>query len=226
MDIFTFQDLTGEFSVLDVTLVLALSFVLSAFIGWVYKLTHRGTSYTQSFVFTLVLNGMVVALVMMVVGSNIARAFSLVGALSIIRFRNAVKETRDVGFIFFTMAIGMAIGTRFYLLAIVAAVVISLVVVIMMRFNWFAREAAGQILRTQVPSGAAFDKLFDALFLKYTHSSELISVDTVDNGALTELTYSVGLKKANRVEEFVSELRSLNDDNKISLIAGYNTTDL
>lgn len=226
MDIFNFQDLTGEFSVLDVTLVLALSFVLSAFIGWVYKLTHRGTSYTQSFVFTLVLNGMVVALVMMVVGSNIARAFSLVGALSIIRFRNAVKETRDVGFIFFTMAIGMAIGTRFYLLAIVAAVVISLIVVIMTRFNWFAREAAGQILRIQVPNGAPFDKLFDALFLKHTYSTELISVDTVNNGALTELTYSVGLKKANRVEEFVSELRTLNGDNKISLIAGYNTTDL
>ena len=206
--------------------MLVLSYVLSALIGWIYKLTHRGTSYTQSFVFTLVLNGMVVALVMMVVGSNIARAFSLVGALSIIRFRNAVKETRDVGFIFFTMAIGMAIGTRFYLLAIVAAVIISLVVVMMMRFNWFAREAAGQILRIQVPSGAAFDKLFDALFLKYTHSAELISVDTVNNGKLTELTYSVGLKKANRVEEFVSELRKLNEDNKISLIAGYNTTDL
>ncbi len=206
--------------------MLVLSYVLSALIGWIYKLTHRGTSYTQSFVFTLVLNGMVVALVMMVVGSNIARAFSLVGALSIIRFRNAVKETRDVGFIFFTMAIGMAIGTRFYLLAIVAAEIISLVVVMMMRFNWFAREAAGQILRIQVPSGAAFDKLFDALFLKYTHSAELISVDTVNNGKLTELTYSVGLKKANRVEEFVSELRKLNEDNKISLIAGYNTTDL
>jgi hypothetical protein len=108
MDIFNFQDLTGEFSVLDVILAMLLSFLLSTFIGWIYKITHRGTSYTQSFVFTLVLNGMVVALVMMVVGSNLARAFSLVGALSIIRFRNAVKETRDVGFIFFTMAIGVA----------------------------------------------------------------------------------------------------------------------
>ena len=87
MDIFTFQDLTGEFSVLDVVIVMVLSFVLSAFIGWIYKQTHRGTSYTQSFVFTLVINGMVVALVMMIVGSNIARAFSLIGALSIIRFR-------------------------------------------------------------------------------------------------------------------------------------------
>jgi hypothetical protein len=100
VDIFNIQDLTSEFSILDVVIVLALSFALSAFIGWIYKITHRGTSYTQSFVFTLVLNGMVVALVMMVIGSNIARAFSLVGALSIIRFRNAVRETRDVGFIF------------------------------------------------------------------------------------------------------------------------------
>ena len=100
MDILLTQDLTGEFSFMDVALVLLLSFALSVFIGWIYKITHRGTSYTQSFVFTLVLNGMVVALVMMIVGSNIARAFSLVGALSIIRFRNALKETRDVGFIF------------------------------------------------------------------------------------------------------------------------------
>jgi hypothetical protein len=124
-----------------------------------------------------VLNGMVVAMVMMIVGSNIARAFSLVGALSIIRFRNAVKETRDVGFIFFTMAIGMAIGTKFYLLAVVAAVVISLVILLMTRFNWYERQMASQILRVQVPNGVAFDTLFDPAFLQYTSSSELISVD-------------------------------------------------
>jgi hypothetical protein len=158
-DIFNLQDLTAEFSVLDIVIVMALSFILSAFIGWIYKITHRGTLYTQSFVFTLVLNGMVVALVMMVVGSNIARAFSLVGALSIVRFRNAVKETRDVGFIFFTMAIGMAIAIKFYLLAIAGAVVISLMIVVMMRLNWFERQMASQILRVQVPNDLPFDNL-------------------------------------------------------------------
>ena len=167
MEIFNIQDMTAEFTVIDVVLVLALSFVLSAFIGWIYQITHRGTSYTQSFVFTLVLNGMVVAVVMMIVGSNIARAFSLVGALSIIRFRNAVKESRDVGFIFFTMVIGMAIGTQFYLLAGIAAVVISLVVVLMTRFDWYARETASQILRVQVPNGVAFDSLFNRAFVKW-----------------------------------------------------------
>lgn len=226
MDIFNISDLTSEFTVLDVVLVLVLSFLTSAFIGWVYKQTHRGTSYTQSFVFTLVMNGMIVALVMMIVGSNIARAFSLVGALSIIRFRNAVKETRDVGFIFFTMAIGMAIGTRFYLLGLVAAVVISLVVVLMTRLDWFAREMSNQILSVYVSNDTPFDGVFDSVFLKFTSAAELISVGSVLNGTLTELVYSIGMKKSNQVQAFLSEIRRINGGNKVSLIAGYNGTDL
>jgi uncharacterized membrane protein YhiD involved in acid resistance len=226
MDIFNISDLTSEFTVLDVVLVLMLGFLLSAFIGWVYQRTHRGTSYTQSFVFTLVMNGMIVALVMLIVGSNIARAFSLVGALSIIRFRNAVKETRDVGFIFFTMAVGMAVGTRFYLLAIIAAVVISLVIILMTRLDWFANESATQILRIHVPEGTAFETLFDPVFYRYTSISDLISVDTVQNGIMTELVYNIGMRKTARVQDFLNEIKKLNGDHKITLITGYNTTDL
>lgn len=226
MEIFNIQGLTSEFTVLDVVLVLALSFALSAFIGWIYQITHRGTSYTQSFVFTLVMNGMIVALVMLVVGSNIARAFSLVGALSIIRFRNAVKETRDVGFIFFTMAIGMAVGTRFYLLAVIAAVVISLVVLMMTRFDWYAREMSSQILSIQIPGDMPFDMLFERVFVKYTRSSELISADSLQSGMVTELTYSIGMKKSNQIQEFLTEIKNLNGNNKVTLIAGYNGTDL
>lgn len=224
--LFNFEDLTGMFSIADVVIVLLLSFVLSSAIGWVYQITHRGASYTQSFVQTLVLNGMVVAVIMLIVGSNIARAFALVGALSIIRFRNAVKETRDVGFIFFTMAIGMAIGTKFYLLALIAAVVISLVILIMTRFNWYARQGISQILKVQVPNNAEFDTLLDDLFLQYTTSSELISVDSVRSGMLTELTYSVGLKPQAKIQEFLSEIKKRNGNNRVTLIAGYNSTDL
>jgi len=226
VDIFNITDLTSEFSVMDMVLVMGLSFVLSVFIGWVYKITHRGTSYTQSFVFTLVLNGMIVALVMLIVGSDIARAFSLVGALSIIRFRNAVKETRDVGFIFFTMAIGMAVGTRFYLLAVFGTISVSLVILLMTRYNWFAREMSSHVLHIQVPNGMAFESLFDRALAQYTTSSELIGADTVQNGTLTELTYSVGLKKVSQVQEFLAELSHLNGNNRVTLIAGYNGTDL
>lgn len=226
MDIFNITDLSAEFTVIDVVLVLVLSFATSAFIGWIYKISHKGTSYTQSFVFTLVMNGMIVALVMMIVGSNIARAFSLVGALSIIRFRNAVKETRDVGFIFFTMAIGMAVGTQFYSLAIIGAVVISLLILMMTRFDWYARKMSNQILRIQIPTDLSFDGVFDRAFLKYTSTSELISVDTVMNGTMTELTYSLGMKKSGLIEEFLSEIKKMNGNSRVTLIAGYNNTDL
>jgi len=205
---------------------MVLSFVLCSLIGWVYQISHRGASYTQSYVHTLVLNGMVVAVIMLIVGSNIARAFALVGALSIIRFRNAVKQTRDVGFIFFTMAVGMAVGTKFYLLAVVTAVVICLVILIMTRFNWYARRVVSQILKVQVPNDAQFDTLFDTLFVRYTSSSELISVDSIHGGMLTELTYSVGLKKPGKIQELLAEIKKLNSNNRVTLIAGYNSTDL
>ena len=226
MDALNLQDLTGVFSVADVVVSMVLSFVLCSLIGWVYQISHRGASYTQSYVHTLVLNGMVVAVVMLIVGSNIARAFALLGALSIVRFRNAVKESRDVGFIFFTMAIGMAVGTKFYLLAVVAAVVICLVILIMTRFNWYARRVVSQILKIQVPNDAQFDTLFDDMFVKYTSSSELISVDSIHGGMLTELTYSVGLKKASKIQDFLTEIKRLNGNNRVTLIAGYNSTDL
>jgi uncharacterized membrane protein YhiD involved in acid resistance len=226
MDIFNVTDLTSEFAVTDMVLVMVLSFALSALIGWIYKITHRGTSYTQSFVFTLVLNGMIVALVMLVIGSDIARAFSLVGALSIIRFRNAVKETRDVGFIFFTMAIGMAVGTRFYLLAVAGTIFISLVILLMTRYNWYAREMSSHILHIQVQDGVPFQTLFDRTLARYTSSSELISADSIQSGTLTELTYSVGLKKSAEVQEFLTEIGSLNGNSRVTLVAGYNGTDL
>ncbi|GAA0962068.1 hypothetical protein GCM10009558_080800 [Virgisporangium aurantiacum] len=148
---FDVQDLSGTFSVGDIAISLTLSFVLSVMIGWVYRFTHRNISYSQSYVQTLVILGMLISLIMLVVGSNIARAFALVGALSVVRFRNAIKETRDVGFIFLVMGIGMAAGTRFYTLAIVASVAICLVILVMFRFNWFAANVQRQVVKVQVP---------------------------------------------------------------------------
>ena len=120
----------------------------------------------------------------------------------------------------------MAVGTRFYLLSVVAAIVISLVILLMTRFNWYAREMSSQILRIQIPNGVPFDTLLDKAFVKYTSSSELISVDSVHSGMMTELIYSIGMKKSNQIQEFLTEIRNLNGNNKVTLIAGYNGTDL
>lgn len=221
-----FEDLTGTFSIADITVALVGAFLLTAIVGFVYRTTHRGTSYSQSYVQTLVLMGVVVALIMMIVGSNIARAFSLVGALSIIRFRNAVKETRDVGFIFWAMAIGMAAGTKFYTLAAVATVVIALAVLVMDRFDWFRMDNTTQILRLQVPQDFDYERAFDDLFVRYTEEAELIGIDSVRSGLLTELLYSVKLKKGQPAQPLLQGIQALTGNLKVGLTTGYDRTSL
>ena len=83
--------LSQIYSQFDILMNLTLSIFLGLFISYVYKLTHKGVSYSQSFMLTIVFVTIIVAMVMMVIGNNVARAFALVGALSIIRFRTVVK---------------------------------------------------------------------------------------------------------------------------------------
>jgi uncharacterized membrane protein YhiD involved in acid resistance len=106
------------FSLGDVLLAMTVSALLVLVLANVYRATHRGTSFSQSYVHTLFVMGIATSVVMMIIGSNIARAFSLVGALSIIRFRTAVKDARDTGFLFAAIVVGMGCGTQFYMPAI------------------------------------------------------------------------------------------------------------
>ena len=220
------QDATNVFTAGDVLFTTLLSFVLSLLVGWVYKITHRGTSYTQSYVQTLVMMSMVVAVIMLVVGSNIARAFSLVGALSIIRFRNAVKETRDVGYLFFAMAIGMACGTRFYLLAIYSTLIICGLMWAMAKLNLFAKEVREQILKIRLPGDMPYDTIFNTVFSRYLVRADLITMETVQAGMLTELVYGIEFKRGVNPQALMEEVRKLNDNNKVTLITAQHEVDL
>ena len=221
-----FEDLTGTFSVADITMAMVLSFVLCAVVGFTYRMTHRGISYSQSYVQTLVSLGMIVSLVMLIVGSNIARAFSLVGALSIVRFRNAVKETRDVGFIFLTMAIGMACGTRFYSLGAVATVVICGAITIMNRFDWFKLDISSQIVKIQVPPDSDHGRAFDDVFLRMASRADLVSAESIRGGALVEMMYSVQLKSGTKPTDLLLALQERSGGQKVTVLTGYDRTDL
>jgi uncharacterized membrane protein YhiD involved in acid resistance len=220
------QDNTDVFSASDVVFSTVLSFLLVLIIAYVYKITYRGVSYTQSYVHTLIMLGMIVSLIMLIVGSNIARAFSLVGALSIIRFRNAVKDTRDVGYIFFAMAIGMACGTRFYLLAVVGTLIISFIMWGMTTLNMFSKDVREQILKIRLPADMNYESLFQAPFNKYLNRYNLVAVETVQSGLLTELVYGIELKKQSQAQELMQELSRLNNNNKVALITGHHEVDL
>lgn len=225
MDI-TFEDLSGTFSVGDIAIVLSLSFVLSVMIGLVYRATHRNVSYSQSYVQTLIILGMLISLIMLVVGSNIARAFALVGALSVVRFRNAIKETRDVGFIFLVMAIGMAAGTRFYTLAIVAAISICLIIFVMYRFNWFALNVQRQVVKVQVPADGDYTNDIQDVLVTHTSEFELVSMESIRGGALTEIMYTVRLKKGREPSVLISALSERTSGQRVTVLTGYDQTDL
>lgn len=218
-------DVSANLTFFDVAGALLLSFVLSLAIGWVYRYTHKGVSYSQSYVHTLVIMGTVVSLIMLIIGSNIARAFALVGALSIIRFRNAMKETRDVGFIFLVMAVGMAVGTRFFLLGTFATVTLSAFMIALSKFNLFAKEVTERILRIRFPMDQDYESAFEEPFRKYLEEQRIISIETVQAGALQEAVYSVSLKKGARPGELLEAIRSRNGNQKVTLVLGQEEVD-
>jgi len=213
----SFEEVTDVFTISDVLSAILLSFVLALGIAWVYKVTYKGMSYHQSYVHTLILMSMLVSIIMLIIGSNIARAFSLVGALSIIRFRNAMKDTRDVGFIFFAMAIGMACGTGFYTLAILATIIIGGILLTMTGLNMFDSNSREQLLKIRVPEEMMYEELFERVFDRYLTHYKLLSIKTGKPGELSKLVYLIELRPNVSRGAFMNELQRLNERNGISL---------
>ena len=116
------ESLAPGFTTAEFLLSMVLATLLSMAISLVYRRTHGGISYSRSFVLTIIIMSVTVSFIMLIIGSNLARAFSLVGALSIVRYRNAVKDSRDISYVFLAMAVGMACGVKLYGMAVIFTV--------------------------------------------------------------------------------------------------------
>ncbi len=193
---------TNIFSAIDILTVLIISTILCFVVAWIYKITHEGVSYSHTFIQTTVIFGVIVSMIMLIIGSNIARAFTLVGALSIIRFRNAIKETRDVGFIFFMMAVGMAVGTRFYSLAFIMTGFVSSLFYGMHKLKFGMRKSVDEILKIIVPSTMDFERKIEPVLKKWLNSYQLINIEGTSKG-LFELVYLVKFSKRITNKSFV-----------------------
>jgi len=127
---------SGDVTFLIFLVDIFLGLILSLIACYVYRITFRGITYSQTFLLSLVIITMVTSVLISVIGSNLARAFALVGALSIIRYRTAIKDARDTGFIFLCVATGMVIGAGYYLLAIGLVFFISITLIILHKINF------------------------------------------------------------------------------------------
>lgn len=196
---------------------LALGFVLSMLIAFVYQRTYRGRRYQQDFVHTLVIMGVVVAVVMMVVGDNMARAFGIFAAFSMIRFRRNLPEARDLGFLFFALVVGLTTGAREYVFAVMTTVLVCLTIVLISRFDLFAPPRSGFTLRIRVPMDldhqAAFADVFDRMLEAFT----LVATDTVSGERQLELRYELQLRQGISPGDLVAELYGRNEGLKIQV---------
>ncbi len=127
----TFQDLTVE----RVILSLLATFVISLFIFFIYKRTFRGVLYTRNFNIGLILTSLVTAMIIIPISTNIALSLGMVGALSIVRFRAAIKDPTDIIFTFWAIAVGITCGAALYMVAIVATPIIGAFVYVLCKLD-------------------------------------------------------------------------------------------
>lgn len=179
----------NSFSTLDVLLALGLSFVLGLFIFFVYKKTYQGVMYSDSFGVSLIAMSMITSLVIIAVTSNVVLSLGMVGALSIVRFRTAIKEPMDIAFLFWAIAVGIVLGAGLIPLAIIGSVIIGIIIVI------FSTRKIGDIPYilvvncTDENSEIAVGEL-----LKNEVKRSLLKSKSV-NSLGTELTFEVRIKK-------------------------------
>lgn len=201
-----------------------LSFFIGLFMAAVYKKNHKGLSYAASFTFTLVLLTVSGSILMMIVGNSLARAFSLFGAFSIIRFRTAVKEVKDVVFVFISLILGMAVGTNNYLIAIISTIFLSLAIVIMSKKN-FGSIVKSEILLTFYSGDDQSTKDLMTIFNKYLTNHRLANLVSLKEQKTTEFSYQISLKPEISADQFVKALKGLKGINNIRLVSLENTSE-
>jgi len=208
----------GVFTPESVLLSLLLAFVLGQLIAWVYYFTHTGLSYSRTYVQSLVMVTIVVALVMAVIGDNIIRAFGLMGALAIIRFRNVVKDTRDIVFIFCALVVGMAAGSQRYGIAILGAVVISIVAIYLYLTSFGTHQPHNGFLRFSLAGHIGPKHPIPAILKRFCGGFTLISAQDAGFGSSeVEYSYQLMVRSAVKNELMLSELEKVEGIANVSL---------
>ena len=204
--------------VLEIIAAMVLSIILNLVIAALYKSTYKGTRYSQDFVQTLIMIGVVTTVLIMVVNGNGAIAFGMFAAFSMIRFRRNLGQSRDLGFVFFAMAIGMVVGAREYGMAIVITIIVSTAIFILTRMDAFAPKKASHILTVRMGCDIDYDELMETIFKEFAESAHLTRVSSAQAGMMTELRYGLVLKEGVSIKSFMEALHLACGNNRVILV--------
>ena len=215
----TFQDIfksgfienIASVSVLDMAIALVLAFLMGLFIFFIYKKSYSGVMYSASFGVTLIALSLITTILIMTVASNVVLSLGMVGALSIVRFRAAIKEPMDIAFLFWAIAVGIVLAAGLILLAVAGSVFIGIVLLI------FAQKKtvdSPYILIVHCENGQIEKQTKE--FVK-AHVKRINVKSKSVTGGQVELNYEVRLQ--NDDCDFVNELEAMEGVSRVVLVS-------
>jgi uncharacterized membrane protein YhiD involved in acid resistance len=212
--IFVFQ-----LSPIEIMVHLLVALICGTIISLLYRATYRGVNYSANYVVSIIMLTMITALVIMVIGNNLARAFGLVGAMSIIRFRTAVKDTQDIMFIFFALAIGLACGAGMFMIAMVGTFFIGLSVLFSVFINSENPHKKAYLLQVYSQNLTMDSDELQKVINPLCSSVDLVNIKTIGepDRQVLELSFYVKLKKVSNGPKLITQTRSIPHVTKVNL---------
>lgn len=198
------------------TAVLSAS-LIGFIISLVYMFTHKKEGYSQAFCVALILLAPIVGMVILVIGNNVATAFSLAGAFALVRFRSAPGDPKDIAFVFMSVTMGLACGLGYWLYAGFAVLILCAIILVLHFTNYAGKSHNTYTLKITVPETLNYVGAFDETLGKYCDDFQMSRVKSVDFGALFEISFSVKLKDDKQIRLMMDDLRALNGNLKIML---------
>ncbi|MFC5702618.1 DUF4956 domain-containing protein [Cohnella faecalis] len=221
--LFTAATESSTLTLTDALLTIFISIALGAIISFTYMRTQVG--YTQNFALTMIVLPAIVAIIILLIGSNIARAFSLAGAFSIIRFRSAPGDPKDIAFVLFTMAAGLACGVGSFGYAVLFTIILCLLMFVLKVTKFGSKKATQKLLKVTIPENLGYEEAFDEIFKKFNIDYELRKVRTTELGSLYELVYAVTIDHLTNQKEFLDAVRCRNGNLDITLTMSPTTSE-
>ena len=209
---------TGEsFTLVNALIIIFASIFLGICISFVYMKTNKKNAYNIEFTTTLIMLPVIIATIILLVGNNIARAFSLAGAFSIIRFRSEPKDPKDIAYIFFTLAVGLTCGMGYISYAVIFTAILCTLMFILDRINLASYGGKSMQLKITVPEDLNYEGVFEEVLNEFATYYTIERVRTRDFGSLFELYYRIQLKPNANQKQFIDELRCRNGNLNINL---------
>ena len=197
----------GSLTIANALICLIAALALGFMIAFTYM---KSGAYSKSFVISLFLLPALVQVVIMMVNGNLGTGIAVVGAFSLVRFRSVPGSSKEICFIFFSMAVGLATGTGYIGYSFMMTAIICFVFWILSRTSFGERNRAEKTLKVTIPENLDYTEIFDDIFDKYTKNVSLERVKTTNLGSMYELLYNIVLKDTAQEKAFIDEIRCRN----------------